>query len=353
LKQLFVMLLCILCVGCGGYVKKDMLNESIERSLTSSRQYADSLEQRFDDSICILSERVDSLAGLIAEQSERFKEYRKNVVNYAVPEIVEICGERVPMDDLDVRARVLKELYKMINDQGRCSFNYLLSKRYFPVVTELLWVGQSPLDLKYVPIVESSLNPKATSSAKAKGLWQFISSTGRLYQLSQSDYIDERSDLEESTNAAIRFLNDLYEKFGSWTLALAAYNSGPGTIEKRLREQRVESYWDLVLPLETEEYVPKIIATKLILEDPGLYGIDPGAFSEWERVESDTVTVKVRSKLNVVDVAEWTGTTYRHIRQLNPQLSKEAWPKGTYTITIPYGTREQFQQSLEDFRKGK
>jgi len=161
-----------------------------------------------------------------------------------------------------------------------------------------------------------------------------------------------RSNLIASTNSAIRYFDTLYAQFGDWALSCAAYNMGENGLGRLMSDQGVESYYDLWLPKETEAYLFRAIAAKLILSNPGSYGIMPEKFTEWQRQESDTITVTIRSKLTAKFVAGACGSTYRQIRLLNPELKEASWGAGKHQITVPVGTRGLLQVALDELRKG-
>lgn len=168
------------------------------------------------------------------------------------------------------------------------------SQYYFPLFEEVLDAHNVPLEIKYLSIVESALNPKAKSSAGASGLWQFMFSTSKMYGLEVNSYIDERFDPVKSTKAAAKYLNKLYDIFGDWSLALAAYNSGPGNVTKAMRRSGgYRNYWNIrpFLPKETANYIPAFFATLYIFEFADQHGFHnkPAPFSI---IETDTVLVK-------------------------------------------------------------
>jgi len=201
-----------------------------------------------------------------------------------------------------------------------------------------------PEDLIYLALIESGMNPRAYSHAHAAGMWQFIASTGRLYDLRISYWVDERRDPVEATEAAIAHLSDLYDEFGSWYLAAAAYNAGAGRVRWGINRTGSDDYWDLVdarvLRRETRNYVPKLIAAALIARNPERYGfahVDPDPPLEW-----DTVTVPDATSLDVV--ADAAGVSERRIRELNPQFRRHVTPPGRTTeVRIPEGRGERFR----------
>jgi membrane-bound lytic murein transglycosylase D len=211
------------------------------------------------------------------------------------------------------------------------------------MIRQKLRLAGLPQDLLYLALIESGMNPNAYSRARAVGMWQFISSTGRRYGLEVSFWLDERRDPFKATDAAIAFLSDLYDEFGSWYLAAAAYNGGPGRVRRGIARTGSEDFWDLAeartLRRETRNYVPKLIAAALIARNPERYGfsrIDEEVPWKFELVEVPDAT-----SFDVL--AEAAGTDEDMIRKLNPQYPRRVTPpKRTVELRVPAGTGEQF-----------
>jgi membrane-bound lytic murein transglycosylase D len=214
-----------------------------------------------------------------------------------------------------------------------------LSEVYFPMFEEMLDKYNMPMELKYLAVVESALNPTANSRAGAKGLWQFMYGTGKMYGLKVTSLVDDRFDPLESTDAACRHLQDLYNIYGDWSLALAAYNSGPGNVNRAIRRAGgVKSYWAIwpYLPRETRGYVPAFIAVMYIMNYPAehnLYPIDPGIFSQ----QIDTVTIK--DVLSFDQISEMMDISYEELKYLNPAFKEGIIPssdKKQYILRLPH-----------------
>lgn len=209
-----------------------------------------------------------------------------------------------------------------------------LAELYFPVFEEALDRHGLPQELKYLAVVESALNPAARSRAAAVGLWQFIVGTGKLYGLRVDSYVDERSDVYKSTDAACRYLKDLYRIFGDWEMALAAYNCGPGNVNKAIRRSGGhKDYWKVYehLPRETRGYVPAFIAVNYIFEhaaDHNLYPIIPNYCA----YEVDTV--QVCYPLTLAHLASITGGTEQELRDLNPVFKQGFVPDPDQPVTL-------------------
>jgi len=223
--------------------------------------------------------------------------------------------------------------------------------KYLPMIQNVFRAEGLPLDLAYVPLVESAFKPNALSRTKAKGVWQFMAGTGLENGLRRDWYIDERSDPEKATLAAAKYLRTLSKLFGGdWHLALASYNGGPGRMQRALKTARVDNFWTLtdnskILPRETREYVPMILAAIVIARNPAQYGFDfasevPAAFEK----------VTLPRPVDLRRVAEWTGSSIDQIQALNPELRRWTTPvrDKQYELKVPAGTAHQVSLRLTD-----
>lgn len=222
------------------------------------------------------------------------------------------------------------------------------SGRYIPLMEKELHKAGLPSDLVYLPMIESGYSQRAYSHASAVGLWQFIGSTGRMYDLAIDRYLDERRDAEKSTAAAATFLRDLYDDFGDWHLAVAAYNAGPGKIRKGMEKYQVNTFWDLAktdyLALETKRYVPKLIAAIIIARQPEKFGFDVSALDS--PLAFDTLRVKPGLSLEAISLIADTET--ETIQELNQELRAGITPNNgrEYLVKIPAGSRELAARNL-------
>ena len=223
--------------------------------------------------------------------------------------------------------------------------------KYLPMIQSVFRAEGLPLDLAYVPLVESAFKPNALSRTKAKGVWQFMASTGLENGLRRDWYIDERSDPEKATLAAAKYLRTLGKIFGGdWHLALASYNGGPGRMQRALKTARVDNFWTLtekstILPRETREYVPMILAAIVIARNPAQYGFD----FETEQLRAfDTVTLP--RPVDLRRVAEWTDSSIDEIQALNPELRRWTTPirDTKYELKVPAGTAGIVSARLTD-----
>ena len=223
--------------------------------------------------------------------------------------------------------------------------------RYLPMIQRTFRAEGLPLDLAYVPLIESAFKPNALSRAKAKGVWQFMAGTAVENGLRSDWYIDERSDPEKATLAAAKYLRTLVNRFdGDWHLALASYNGGPGRLQRAVKRTGLGDFWKLaarpgVLPRETREYVPMILAAMVIARNPAQYGFD---FEPEQAADYDKVTLT--RPVDLRRIAEWADTTIDEIRMLNPELRRWTTPvrDAQYELKVPAGKAEQVNARLAD-----
>lgn len=221
------------------------------------------------------------------------------------------------------------------------------SLRYLPMIEAIFEDEGVPLDLAWVPIVESGFKPTALSRASARGLWQFMAPTGRMHGLQQTWFVDDRSNPEKATRAAAQYLKTLYDMFGNdWSLALAAYNGGPGRLQRAMRLSRQSDYWQLTrttryLPRETRDYVPMVLAAIIIANNPTLYGFELAATGP---LAYETVTVPNALDLKVV--AEWIDVSVEELQELNPELRRTTTPIGNHDLKVPLGTAATVEARL-------
>ena len=257
--------------------------------------------------------------------------------------VPDFCGEEVPIAEQEVRERLEKELLLSLWNRPQVILWLKRSKRYLPPIEELLKNEGMPDDLKYVAITESALRPHAHSRKGAVGFWQFVSYTGEKYGLVINNRIDERRNIFASTRAAIRYFKDLHQIFGSWTLAAAAYNMGEEGLMAEILEQGGNDYYNLHLPLETQRYILRIIAIKLILTDPAKYGFYLLEEDYYPPLHFEQVSIECVDETPIRIVAKAAKTTFKAIKELNPEIRGHYLPEGSYRILIPNGDSEDFQ----------
>jgi membrane-bound lytic murein transglycosylase D len=207
---------------------------------------------------------------------------------------------------------------------------------YLPMIRSQFAGAGLPEDLSYLPLIESAFSVKAYSRARAHGMWQFISSTGRHYGLDVGSLVDERRDPERSTEAAVAYLSDLYDQFNDWYLALAAYNSGSGNVRRAIRRSGSQDFWILrrYLPRETRNYVPAFIASVIVAKQPEKYGFTPPVEAAW-----DFETIEVPDALDLQLLARESGIPLDELRELNPAIRRDLTPaRSTTNLRLPPGT---------------
>ncbi|MBI4572157.1 MAG: transglycosylase SLT domain-containing protein [candidate division NC10 bacterium] len=290
-----------------------------------------------------LADRFRQLEARVEELEEDQQRLARTLLTFEVPAALDFAGEAVPLDGWDVRERLEREVLLSLQQRGQIILWLKRAARYFPYIEEALREAGLSDDLKYVAVIESALRPQALSSASAQGIWQFIPATARRYGLRVTASWDERRDPELATRAALAYLTDLHRTFGEWSLALAAYNSGEGRVRSAMARQKVQSYYQLALPRETERYVFRAYAAKLILAEPERYGFRVPDEERYQPPRSDRVQVRVRRRLTVLAIAEAGDSFYREVKLLNPAITGDALLTGNYPINLPEGAGEQFR----------
>ncbi len=242
------------------------------------------------------------------------------VVVPRVPAALEFAGERVPLEYFDIRESLERELLATVYMHSRTMLSLLNTTRWFPVIEPILARNGIPADFKYLCMAESGLNPNIASGAGAAGLWQLMPPMAKSAGLQVGDQIDERYHIEKATQAACDYLRDAYQRFGSWTMAAAAYNLGNAGLARRAEKQQLTNYYDLFLPEETLRYMHRILAWKLVAENPAQYGFIISKecyhkpYGHYREVTVDD------AKIDWPAVAAKHGTTYKQMRELNPWI---------------------------------
>ncbi len=281
-----------------------------------------------DVSTSVLVERFgDLVTNLGADTIRVFSEERARKVSYDLPVVM---NDRVKSSIVYFQTVAKEAFYKYLSR----------SRKYERLMLGVLSDYGLPLDFVYLSLVESGFNPRAYSWARAMGLWQFISSTGRLYGLNRNWWIDERRDPVKSTDAACRHLKDLYEEFGSWELAMAAYNGGPGRVRRTIKKQKTNDFWRMRLKRQTMDYVPLIYAAAIIAKNPEKYGFVDVEFEPeivWDEVEIDRC-------LELAVVARELDCSVKELQELNPELLRKYTPPDSkkYRLKIPVGKKNKF-----------
>jgi membrane-bound lytic murein transglycosylase D len=240
------------------------------------------------------------------------------VFSLTLPNDLAFCDEPVPMERLDVRERLDRELLVNTYWQSNTLLAHKRAARWFPLIGQVLKREGVPDDMKYLALIESNLT-NVVSPAGATGFWQFMKETAISHGLEVNSEVDERYHVEKSTEAACRYLKDARKRFGSWPMAAAAYNLGQGGVNKQVGRQQEESYYDLQLPEETGRYVFRILAMKEIISDPERYGFHLRRKDLYAPYR--TRHIEVTGPIEDLSVfAKRQGTTYRILKLLNPWL---------------------------------
>ncbi|WP_019668723.1 lytic transglycosylase domain-containing protein [Eudoraea adriatica] len=253
-----------------------------------------------------------------------------------IPEDLNFANEKVPQEDPEILERVDREF--LVNTYWQSNALLLMKRahKYFPVIEPILSKNGIPDDFKYLAVAESGLQ-NVVSHAGATGFWQIMKATGREYGLEINDNVDERYHLEKSTEVACRYLQKYKDKYGSWTLAAAAYNAGPGSINKFMGIQQANDYYDLLLGQETGRYVFRILAIKEILSNPAKYGFEIESDDLYNAVPTFNVVVDEPVQ-NFADFAQQYEINYKILKRHNPWLREPHLNNAsgkTYTLEIP------------------
>jgi len=253
------------------------------------------------------------------------------------PNVVEVFGKKVDLSRFDLHERYERELTNLCYTHNSTLLTIKRANRLFPIICPILKKEGMPEDLIYLACIESSMNIRALSPAKAAGIWQFMSETGRQYGLEVNAEVDERYNVEKATHAACKYLRQSYEKFGDWLTVCASYNAGQAGISRKLASQNQKSALDLLLVEETSRYMFRLMAMKEIFRDPYHYGFV---------IERDQLYKPIKCKeikfsgsiANMTSFAEKHGLSYYHLKEFNPWLRDDKLTNKagkTYTILIP------------------
>ncbi len=271
----------------------------------------------------------------VINREKHKEEVTKKVPTYSKEEIL----SRLEKQNSPVDVRWNTDIKKSIKDytvKGRRSAEVILGRSaiYFPIFNENLKKYGLPQDLKYMSVIESLLDPKAVSPVGAAGLWQFMPATARRYGLKIDNYVDERYDPRKSTEAAMRYLKALHNRFDDWTLAVAAYNCGEGCVENAIKKGESRDFWKLrkFLPKETGRYVSRFIAASYVMNNYLFHDLQP-AYPDYDL--QLTKAVKVYKRKSFEEISKETGYSLEIIKKLNPSYKLEIIPptaEGSYLI---------------------
>ncbi len=255
-----------------------------------------------------------------------------------LPSELDFAGERVPLEFPDVREALEREMSVTMYMHSRSLQTFRAMSRYFPVIEPILKKYGVPDDFKYLAMAESGLNPNAISSAKAAGLWQFMVSAAKDFNIETGDNIDMRYHVEQATEAAAKYLLAAYKRYGSWTMAAASYNLGLAGVSRRASAQGVSEYYDLYLPEETMRYVYRILSMKIIGSNLEQYGFVLRGSDFLKPFENYTEVKVSDQNINWNTFAANNGTNYKILRLLNPWIRSYEYANKsgkTYTVHVP------------------
>ncbi len=258
------------------------------------------------------------------------------VFGITIPKDINFCGEILPVDDFTVHESLERELLVNTYWQSQTVLLHKRAARWFPIIEPILKANGVPDDMKYIALAESGLT-NAVSPQKATGFWQIMETTAEHYGLEISSEVDERYNLEKSTQAACEVLLDAYKRYGNWTMAAASYNLGMGGIDKAMSKQKTDSYYNLYLNEETARYIYRIVALKEIISRPKSYGYHLRKTDMYPTIPVTKITVDTA----ITDLASFAianGTTYKILKTLNPWMISSTLTSAAnkkYTIQLP------------------
>jgi membrane-bound lytic murein transglycosylase D len=338
---------------------KEDLNRAIE--ILGQRPAEVRADERIQAEFDKITEEISKLEQATAKEPEGLKEQQP------VPAPIDEANQVEPAADPNITAKAQAQLKQiqsdlplMMNDYVAGYINYFSthgrgvfegawtrSGRYREMILRIFKEEGIPQDLIYMAQAESGFKPLALSRARARGMWQFMASRGIGYGLRRSAWVDDRQDPERATRAAARHLKDLYNQFGDWYLAMAAYNSGPGNVQQAVRRTGYADFWELykrnVLPAETKNYVPIILAMTIMSKNPAQYGLD--AITPDLPLKYDVVKVSYPVDLRLV--AECVDVPVEDLIDLNPSLLRRTTPKDqSFDLRLPEGSKAQYETAI-------
>ncbi|PKP49911.1 MAG: murein transglycosylase [Bacteroidetes bacterium HGW-Bacteroidetes-11] len=290
-------------------------------------------------------------------KQDREKQYREKfsahtfALSVQIPEKIDFAGEDVPLDLYYVREGLDREL--LVNTYWHSNTILLLKRagRYFPMIEPILKKNGIPDDFKYLALIESGLM-NVVSPANAAGFWQFLDKTGREFGLEVTDQVDERYHYSRSTEAACKYIRDAYKKYNNWSLAAAAYNAGQGRISRETEKQFVDNYYDLHLNQETSRYLYRILALKLIYENPADYGFYLRNKDLYPPIPTQSFKIDT-SITNLIKFANDNEVPYKVLKEFNPWLRTDQLkvaPGKSYTIELPKKKHLRYSQLQADLK---
>ena len=272
----------------------------------------------------------------IDEVTDKINKSNYDVFSIDLPKSIDFSGEKISLNENDLKERLDRELLVNVYWQSNMFLMIKRSNKYFPIIEKILKEEGIPDDFKYLAVIESGLQ-NVRSPKGAKGIWQIMYNTGRELGLEVNSNVDERYNLELSTRAACKYLMKAKEKLGSWTLAAASYNRGISGIRRKLADQQVDNYYDLLLGTETKRYMFRVLAMKMILTDPSNYGYNYNEkdLYKFEKVKNFKVDTAIT---NLARFSKQMGINYKILKIHNPWLIQNHLnnkSRKLYNIKIP------------------
>jgi hypothetical protein len=280
--------------------------------------------------VLILSSARSDDSKIIVESETKF-------TAVSIPDKFSFAGEEMPLDRFDIREALDRELLSNAYFHSQTIRYIKLAPRYFPVIEPILKEKGIPDDFKYLAMAESGLNPRAVSPAGAVGFWQFLSGTGKDFNLEINSEVDERYHIEKSTYACCDYLLTSYKKYGNWTLVAASYNAGITRVRRQMERQKMEDYYNLLFVDETQRYVFRIAALKLIVENPEQYNFVIEEKDKYPVINTRDVEIS-GSVSSFADFAIENGINYKLLKDFNPWLRDDKLTnaaKKKYIVKIP------------------
>ena len=278
------------------------------------------------------------LIGFVSNNSEEATDFPQGykIISPSVPDNLDFCGEGVPLENYEVYERIDREIIVNTYFHSATIIEMKRANRWFPVVEPILKANGIPDDFKYLMVAESGV-ANVVSPAGATGYWQFIESTALEYGLEVNSEVDERLNLEKSTEAACKYLHDADSLFGNWTMAAASYNMGFINTQKQIERQKANNYYNLVLNSETSRYVARIVAIKEVMTHPKKYGFDIKQRDLYNQMPYEVVSVNGPVN-DLADFAFDNGINYKTLKLYNPWLKDNTLTnkeRKVYSIKIP------------------
>jgi membrane-bound lytic murein transglycosylase D len=331
LKYLFALSVLLYCQTISAQVLTPVIKDSTIEKIGLSLDFNNNLDSLLN--LWYVQQSIDSsnlVTGLVYDSTA-------SLINIPDSIYIKRLSKINSLIDLPYNS-IVKSFISMYTQNKRDLVGVMigLSDYYFPIFEEVLDLYQLPQELRFLPMIESALNPRAVSRAGATGLWQFMYGTGRMYKLTTNTYVDERRDPIASTHAAARYLKDLYSIYKDWTLVIAAYNCGPGNVNKAIRRTGGKrNYWDIYyyLPRETRGYVPAFIAASYTY----YYYKDHNIKPQLVNMPLTSDTLMIRGMLHLQQVSEVLGIPINLLRDLNPQYKLDIIPAKdkSYSLKLP------------------